>query len=328
MTENKINGFLAVVHYGSFSRAAEALYMSQPSLTFQIQSLEQELETKLLIRQAGIHGIALTSAGQNFLPIAEQWKKLYYQSQHLLAPDHAMEYRMSVIQSLNTGIMPAICHKFLLGNPNCMLTVDVHYSVDAYRAMESQQSHCALITIPCSAPKVISTPLFREKMYVLCSAHKEIGEEPHASQLRVEHEIFLKWGNEFETWHSYWFGDKRPAMIVSDLPTPEALIADSEYWAIIPASIANRIPPGSGVQCYSLTDGPKDRIVYFLSHRAESRKEIRQINEQFLTVVHETVKTQKGISFIHSPPYHIDRRSARRPSSWQGETDYAADGSG
>ncbi len=56
--------FLAIVEHGSFSRAAAALNLSQPSLSVATKALETELGTPLLKR--GMKGVELTDAGRIF----------------------------------------------------------------------------------------------------------------------------------------------------------------------------------------------------------------------------------------------------------------------
>lgn len=51
MTELEIDAFLNIVKYGSITKAAEILYISQPALSRRIKSLESELQYKLFIRQ-------------------------------------------------------------------------------------------------------------------------------------------------------------------------------------------------------------------------------------------------------------------------------------
>lgn len=53
--------FLAVAYEGNISRAAESLYIAQPSLSRQIQGLEKELGCQLLIRKS--HRVELTPEG-------------------------------------------------------------------------------------------------------------------------------------------------------------------------------------------------------------------------------------------------------------------------
>src|SRR6266567_2318219 len=57
----QVEGFLEVARRGSVSRAAEALFITQPTLTARLQGLERELGTPLFLRTP--HGMRLTDAG-------------------------------------------------------------------------------------------------------------------------------------------------------------------------------------------------------------------------------------------------------------------------
>ena len=62
--------FLAVAEQLSFTRAAEALFVSQPALSKQVRGLEARLGTELFTR--GHRSIELTDAGRALLPRAER----------------------------------------------------------------------------------------------------------------------------------------------------------------------------------------------------------------------------------------------------------------
>jgi DNA-binding transcriptional LysR family regulator len=70
MTLQQLTYFLAAAEHGSFSRAARALYLAQPSLSEQVRALESELGVALFVR-AG-RGVVLTEAGRAFRPEAER----------------------------------------------------------------------------------------------------------------------------------------------------------------------------------------------------------------------------------------------------------------
>src|SRR5215213_7617138 len=69
MTLQQLTYFLAAAEHGSFSGAAQALFMAQPSLSEQIRRLEAELGVALFAR--GGRGLELTEAGRLFRPHAE-----------------------------------------------------------------------------------------------------------------------------------------------------------------------------------------------------------------------------------------------------------------
>lgn len=78
MTILQVIYFITVAKCGTITAAAEKLYISQPALSLQLQSLERELDCALLKRQP--RGIKLTAAGKTFLeaalPLEADWIRL------------------------------------------------------------------------------------------------------------------------------------------------------------------------------------------------------------------------------------------------------------
>ena len=70
MTLLQLQYFLAAFEHGSFSAAAAALYLAQPTLSEQIKRLENELGVALFVRTN--RGLVLTEAGLVFLPHAQR----------------------------------------------------------------------------------------------------------------------------------------------------------------------------------------------------------------------------------------------------------------
>src|SRR5919108_676234 len=70
MTLQQLTYFLAATQHGSFSAAAESLFMAQPSLSEQIRRLEAELGVALFTRVG--RGLELTEAGRLLRPHAER----------------------------------------------------------------------------------------------------------------------------------------------------------------------------------------------------------------------------------------------------------------
>jgi len=65
-----LQAFLAVAEHGSFSRAADALFLTQPAVSKRISALEDELRTPLFDRMG--RSVRLTEAGETLLPHARR----------------------------------------------------------------------------------------------------------------------------------------------------------------------------------------------------------------------------------------------------------------
>ncbi|MDI2030543.1 LysR family transcriptional regulator [Saccharopolyspora sp. TS4A08] len=70
MELHQLRYVLAVARAGSFSRAAEDLYLAQPSLSVQIRKLEKELGIALFDRLG--RRVVLTAAGEEFVAHVQQ----------------------------------------------------------------------------------------------------------------------------------------------------------------------------------------------------------------------------------------------------------------
>ena len=88
MTLQQIFYALTVSECGSMNRAAEKLYISQPTLTSAIRSLENELDIRLFSRTN--QGVKLTAEGMNFLRDARQ----IYQQYELLKDRYGEKEKM------------------------------------------------------------------------------------------------------------------------------------------------------------------------------------------------------------------------------------------
>ena len=72
MELRQLQYFAAVARHRSFTRAAAALYVTQPALSQQIRRLEAELGLAVLRRTS--KGVELTPAGADLLAAAREWQ--------------------------------------------------------------------------------------------------------------------------------------------------------------------------------------------------------------------------------------------------------------
>lgn len=105
MNENALQSFVKIVELESFSKAAEALFVSQSALSQQIRALEKQLKVELFRHTR--RQVILTPAGQEFYPKAKQLVALYNDAvRHARAVQHRAD-------PPERHILIAYCHEAL-----------------------------------------------------------------------------------------------------------------------------------------------------------------------------------------------------------------------
>lgn len=107
MNIENMEAFVFVIHYGSFNKAADALFLSQPTISARIQTLERELECKLFHRVG--KQVQLTDEGKRFLPYAEQLlQTLQKGKQHVQRKRLPEELRIGSTVSAANYVLPRL----------------------------------------------------------------------------------------------------------------------------------------------------------------------------------------------------------------------------
>ena len=108
----QLRQFLSVVDTGSFTRAANALNIAQPSLSSGIAELERQLGTRLFIRER--RRIRLTTAGNELLPIARSIERDFHEAETRVGnlPVPVRPLKLGVIDSLSTVWLEAIIGQY------------------------------------------------------------------------------------------------------------------------------------------------------------------------------------------------------------------------
>ncbi len=108
MNIENIEAFVYINHYGSFNKAADVLFLSQPTVTARIQSLERELDCRLFDRFG--KQIHLTDKGKQFLPYAQQILQTYQKGKHQLHSKRTApgELRIGCTVSVSNYVMPRL----------------------------------------------------------------------------------------------------------------------------------------------------------------------------------------------------------------------------
>jgi DNA-binding transcriptional LysR family regulator len=125
----QMQGFLEVARRGNVSRAAEAIYVSQPTLTARLHALEAELGEKLFVRTR--QGMRLTDAGRAFLPYAERATQAVREGREAIAELNSASAGHLVIASapaVSTYLLPPLLERFAAAHPRVEVSVRTGHS--------------------------------------------------------------------------------------------------------------------------------------------------------------------------------------------------------
>ena len=265
MTIAEIDAFLAVVHYGNMTAAAEKLFISQPALSRRIGALEQEVGYALLLRGKGIRSVSLTPKGRHFVLMAEKWRQLWAQMQtEPLQSGNSVLHVSSIGSLLSYVLFPAI-QSFLAEHPTCDFVMETQHSYHAYDYVAGGAADIALVSDVIHAKSVEALPLWSETMYLVAGQDIDIHPDMLPSELNVSQEIKVPWNNAFAEWHNYWFGPNvRPHIALDQMAAIENFICGPKLWMIAPASVARVLAANFNARTMTLAASPPDRYVYYL----------------------------------------------------------------
>jgi len=145
MEFHQLEAFLEAASRGSFRRAAYALYLSQPSVSARIQTLEDEVGVALFHRTA--RGVRLTEMGQVFLPFAQRSMETLRRGREVLESvrqTSAGILNMATARVIGTYVLPETLQKFQHLYPETNLHIKVGGSLDVLQMVVDEEVQLGL----------------------------------------------------------------------------------------------------------------------------------------------------------------------------------------
>ena len=169
--ETALGHFLAVVEHGSFTAAAKAEHVSQPSLSVAVRKLEERLGTALLHRHA--RGVEPTRAGQILVERSRQARGALVAAGDEIAAlqsEPRGRYRLGCHESLGTYFLPGFMGPFLEKHPGIELTLFNANSVQVEEAIVSREIDLGLVVNPGRHPDTVIRPLFDDQVVFVAAS--------------------------------------------------------------------------------------------------------------------------------------------------------------
>jgi DNA-binding transcriptional LysR family regulator len=163
MTLDQLATFRAISKTKNFRRAAELLHLTQPAVSKQIQSLEDELGERLVERG---RQASLTEAGEALLEHAERLAQILQTARDQIADFKELRRGHLTIAASHTAaadILPPIIGKYRERYPQVTLTVETGWAQEIMSRLTSGHLDLGLVLLSSphlkAAPQLVCTPL-------------------------------------------------------------------------------------------------------------------------------------------------------------------------
>lgn len=201
MTITQLKYVLSVAEYKNFTIAAEHSFVTQPTLSMQIQKLEEELNVQIFNRSK--KPIELTEVGKK---IVEQAKVIVDESNRIIDIVHQQkgfiggEFRLGIIPTVMPTLLPMFLNNFNNKYPKVKLIIEELTTEEIIKKLTDGHLDAAIAATPLENESIKERPLFYEPFVGLIPEnhrlynHKNI----NADELEMEDILLLEDGHCFK----------------------------------------------------------------------------------------------------------------------------------
>ena len=171
MEMHQLRYFAKVAELGNVTRAAEACFVSQPSLSQQITKLERELGQPLFVRLG--RGVRLTEAGKLFKRYSDQILSLTEDARTRVSDDRdSGRIILGAIPTVAPYFLPGALTRFARECPKARVEIVEETTANILRLLAEGDIDLAIVALPIQAEHVHTKTLFTEELLaVLPTAH-------------------------------------------------------------------------------------------------------------------------------------------------------------
>ncbi len=174
MTITQLEYVVAVATYKSFVAAADKSFVTQPTLSMQIQKLEEELGVKIFDRNK--HPIAITAIGE---AIVEQARKILSECEKINELIQSQQgnlagtFKLAVIPTIAPYILPNLLSRYAEHFPDVKLQAREMETKQIITALRNNELDAALLSTPLEETGIKEYPLFYEPFVAYFSKNEK-----------------------------------------------------------------------------------------------------------------------------------------------------------
>ena len=202
MTLQQLEYFLATIEHGSFSAAAEALHLAQPSLSEQVRRLEAELGVQLFARVG--RGVVLTEAGRALRPHAEATLTEAEGARASVAEIREVRGGTAAFGTWGTSryyIGPDLVEAFRRDHPGVRVRIIGQNSTEVVQAIHDGRLEAGAVALPIDDRGLEVRPVLRDEVVYASTVAKRVRSPVTIERLAAAPLILpdVTWGAEDPT---------------------------------------------------------------------------------------------------------------------------------
>ena len=182
MDFDQLRTFQEVAKLGSFSRAANKVFLSQSAVSAQIRQLEREYGDRLFDRSGKT--VKLTPAGRVALAYAERLLKVREESQLAIA-DHGTRVRGMLKIGANEAtclyVLPKVFAAYCRLYPEVQISIYRNFSYKIVDKLEEGSLDIGIVTLPVRSPSLRVQPIFRDQLMLMVSPKNPLAKQKSVS---------------------------------------------------------------------------------------------------------------------------------------------------
>ena len=195
MTLTELKYIVAVARERHFGKAAEACYVSQPTLSVAIKKLEDELEVKLFERSAGEVtvtplGEQIVQQAQTVLDQAAAIKEMAKRGKDPLAGPLIL----GVIYTIGPYLLPDLVRQNIQRTPQMPLMLQENFTVKLLEQLRAGEIDCAIMAEPFPDTGLAMAPLYDEPFMAAVPANHALASRDSVSAEELKRETMLLLG--------------------------------------------------------------------------------------------------------------------------------------
>jgi len=163
MTLTQLYYMNAVAEHGNFTIAAEKCFVTQPTLSMQVQKLEEELGVKIFNRST--KPIILTDIGKKILVQAKKITEEATRMQDIVSIEKGFiggEFRLGIIPTIMPTLLPMFLNTFIKKYPKVDLKIEELTTQNITKMLEEGHLDAGIAATPLGLNSIIELPLYHE----------------------------------------------------------------------------------------------------------------------------------------------------------------------